>query len=802
MLKINKILSKKIKFPLSLRGAKRRSNLNKGFSLIELMVAVAILAMAIFGIFHAYSAGFMGMADARDRTVATNYAREAMEDIKNKDFDQIITQSRNYINGTKYEREVIVQPSTNLKKVTTKVYWKDRNGTWKTVETDMVIYFIETTAGDATRIMLYASPYDVLILENEGDTPTAVNKSTITAVIKDAIGNTVVDWDKEITFLLTTGSGSLSSDAISPDNFVNGKAIITFTSSTAEGEEIITASTEGLTPDSVTINVYNPGVPVKINLTADPYSMSPSIGTTSEITATIVDAGGNRVDDATNEINFSRTGPGTLSTPTTTVGGIATINLASNGTPGTITVTASAASADGLEPGVVVVLTGGYIALSASPIEVPKGEESVITVTIKDVNGLPINYDGAIDLVMVGNGGGLGTLFPDPVDFDGSTSSKEVTFTATYEGTVEIVATDTNEILTSDTLILTVIEELTPHHIIVYGMPLSIPVGGTETSLITAKVMTEGNVIITSYNKLITFTTTVGHFYDGSKEIASTDLGVTYEDGVATVELYSSDIPETAEITVSSTVSVEPEHIITGSTEVGFYIGPDHIMLSAEPQNISVGGQTCIVTVKMVDYKGTVISDYNEDIGFSISPWPTTIKFLKATTAFLTQKFKKGITTVILKSGAIAGTAVIVAYSGDLFASLNIPVGISLDLANNIVFNFNEGISTVSFDIDVQGADLLLEEMQVSWDSLVNDTLNKIEIKTPSETGPVITVFDGDLTTPALSGELINFEEVTLSEGTSNVKMYFNVDMSGKTITVIFNPYSGNYSVPVPVPEI
>jgi len=42
----------------------------KGFSLIELMVAVAILAMAIFGIFHAYSVGFMGMADARERTVA------------------------------------------------------------------------------------------------------------------------------------------------------------------------------------------------------------------------------------------------------------------------------------------------------------------------------------------------------------------------------------------------------------------------------------------------------------------------------------------------------------------------------------------------------------------------------------------------------------------------------------------------------------------------------------------------------------------------------------------------------------
>ena len=60
-----------------------------GFSLIELMVAVAILAIAIFGIFHAYSVGFMGMADARDRTVATNYARKEMENLKNMSFNSL-----------------------------------------------------------------------------------------------------------------------------------------------------------------------------------------------------------------------------------------------------------------------------------------------------------------------------------------------------------------------------------------------------------------------------------------------------------------------------------------------------------------------------------------------------------------------------------------------------------------------------------------------------------------------------------------------------------------------------------------
>ena len=75
MLKINKILSK------------------KGFSLIELMVAVVILAIAILGIFLAFSNAWMGMANARDRTEATNYAREAMEDVKNMDFDMVTNEN-------------------------------------------------------------------------------------------------------------------------------------------------------------------------------------------------------------------------------------------------------------------------------------------------------------------------------------------------------------------------------------------------------------------------------------------------------------------------------------------------------------------------------------------------------------------------------------------------------------------------------------------------------------------------------------------------------------------------------------
>ena len=116
MLKIKRILSK------------------KGFSLIELMVAVAILAMAIFGIFHAYSAGFMGMADARDRTVATNYAQEKMEDIKNipfSDIDNYIIKNNGSIEEisgkifTIYIESEAYEGNDDLKKITTRVSWDE-----------------------------------------------------------------------------------------------------------------------------------------------------------------------------------------------------------------------------------------------------------------------------------------------------------------------------------------------------------------------------------------------------------------------------------------------------------------------------------------------------------------------------------------------------------------------------------------------------------------------------------------------------------------------------------------------------
>ncbi len=202
----------------------------KGFSLIELMVAVVILAMVVFGIFLAFSTGFRGMADARDRTVATNYAREAMEDIKNMDFEKIATTTRSVTDGNrKYRIDVnLIEASDTFKKVYTVVSWKDRNGETKTVDSSLTVNFTEVFASDAAKIVLFADSYSII-----NDPLSEYSSTDIIAVIKDINGNTISDWEEgDVTFEIISSAplfgeftGGLS---IIDAPTVEGRASITF----------------------------------------------------------------------------------------------------------------------------------------------------------------------------------------------------------------------------------------------------------------------------------------------------------------------------------------------------------------------------------------------------------------------------------------------------------------------------------------------------------------------------------------------------------------------------------------------
>ncbi|MBA7596940.1 hypothetical protein ES703_03934 [subsurface metagenome] len=801
----------------------KKRNIQKGFSLIELMIAAAILVIALLGIFHAYSVGFMGMADARDRTVATNYAREAMEDIKNMDFELITNENLStaeIIDGKFNKVVTVVDEHDNLKKITTLFYWNNRNGKTINVETTMYINETQFNPGEAAKIILYANPYYTVV-------PSAGTTNLI-AVIKDINGNTKIDWSGGDIHFSILGNGysdfpkngvgsylgylgdssGTNNISITPNN---GVAETTFTASlidevAQEGNVIIEASVElpdvSTVSDTVTITVTLNVV--RIELTANPMSIDADGVSTSTITAALKNSAGSTVTDATNNITFNISGEGTFvdseggALPNTTTitpsNGVSTIFVKSiNDTPGVATVTASSAGL--LSDTIDIITTGGphSISVSVNPDSIYMDGTAEVIVIIRDIKGVAVDFTGTINLnVVTETSNGDGNFNPVSVIFDGTTSAETAIFTPTAIGNATIRASDAFEVLTEGDANITISDVLVADHITVSAIPQNIEVGGTETSNITAQVKTEDNIIVSTYVEPITFETTLGNFSNGIGSITLTIDNLDYENGIANVELFPPDTVGEATITVSS------GGLTSGSVEVGFYSSAHHIELIASPQKMLVNGDTCTITATIVDESGTQIFNYNEDITFTIlEGWPSNAKFTLTNTSSLTQTVINGAASVELTSQSKAGTVKFEASSFNgteyIFGYLNMPVGITLELATPPNITYNSGTYQVSFDIDVQGAELNLEEMQVSWD-----------IVDPQKTLTSVTIEGVEVySNSASNGTTIDINDTILSTSTSTINLYFETDITEilpLEITVIFNPNSGDYSVPVEVP--
>ena len=102
---------------------------NKGFSLVEILVAITILSVGLLGT-AALTAGIIRGNQASNRvTTATTLAKDKMEDIKRLGYSNAVSETRAFLSYPydKYEREVTVvedNPSIGMKKVTVTVYWE------------------------------------------------------------------------------------------------------------------------------------------------------------------------------------------------------------------------------------------------------------------------------------------------------------------------------------------------------------------------------------------------------------------------------------------------------------------------------------------------------------------------------------------------------------------------------------------------------------------------------------------------------------------------------------------------------
>jgi len=794
MLKINKILSKKIKFLLSLRGAKQRSN-RKGFSLIELMIAVVILAMVIFGIFLAFTTGFQGMADARDRTEAVNYIQKTLEEYKNTAFNKIQDKPMSLIEGTKFSNGSIVinisEPGeeTRLKKIITQVRWPDRpdrNGNIKIKieEASTLIYATEKTGEllSASEIVFYASPYFRILPNTSTD---------LFAEIHDANGNIVTNKVYTVNFAILSGNELGYLDSAS-DNTIKGIASVKYYSNVdaADGSVSIQASAD--LDDDGADDVFDT-ITITISTGAEgiilvPATNSSLAGTSVDVDLYVVDAsfnyeldGGSHIIPYNGEITLSASsipvGIGTLSTTTiTATDGRASFTLNSNGTAGAVEIIASAPDLDlGYTK---VIFTGGAESIKLTPLSgsIYEGESIRITITILDENKNSTPFTGFISITS-DNGGSFNP--ESPIEFD-NVSFKTVDFSYNV-ATEEIEITATGDGLTSsNSIYIDVLESLTPSYIELSAIPSSVEADGSDYSFITATVYDDSDPaeVVTNYTTPITFSISggAGYFLDGVTKVYTVD--VTPSKGQAYINLYS-DSSGTATVTATS------GGLTQDSINITFYLPASYIFLTTNSNPVVANGEDyAVITATVYDSSipANIVTNYLYDITFFVSG----VGYLGDVNPIAPTN---GIAQTNLYSNLV-GTATVDAFSDDLSQSLRLEADEievnfiasqdpEIQLLENTISAYS-GKTIITFEVEVTNANLLLDIIEISWSDTAAK-LNKIEIACPTGEMNYEEIYNGSAPYP---GTTINAISKTLLMGKSMFKLTFDNNMNNEKINI------------------
>lgn len=756
----------------------------KGFSLIELMVAVAILALVAMGLFQAFTAAFQSMNDSRDRTVAINYAQQILENYKNTPFEKITTPFPGEFEGTKFSHNVFVTQSINdLKKVFVEISWLDRNSNYKSITAETKIYdsrSIAEAGATPAGIVIYADRYNLLPGTDNRAVP-----SHIYAEIIDKNGDIIIDWkDSNVGFNIESvidfnGEpvedifylGNLRDFSVNP---VNGVADTYFDQYTGEEREGFVKINATLTVgeielyDVLNIKVTNDAVAIVLESDKDMVSTEGGVDGIATLTATIVDAVGDVVETG-REISFNIfSGPGSLSDFAPNNGdGIATISLIAGDTPGTAVIIATSSSL--LEPGAVEIK---IVNPGMNDIFVEAAYQSIVQQGSTEIIAYLTNYLGEpVSGETINFETDLGSLSDENTTTDVS-GEAGTTLTMNYAGSATVIASweAADGTIVSDTVSVL----CRNHSLYVTANPLTIAEGNSTT--ITAELTNADGYLVEGEN--INFI-----IKDGNGNLSS-NSGTTNELGVTSVTL-NIDIAGTTTVEANwqgdSTVVLDFVEVICTSAPIY------QVNLTADKTTISVG--------ETLDIKATVTENGNPvsgiEVEFSLDDY-SNARIDGSDSPVIKTTDGNGETTVVLSNLTAGDSVTVTAEAGGDSGIINISCEappIAIELINNSQEHGTgkDGKKQVYFNINVLNSSIDLEQMIISWVPNGNEKLSELWIgdtqvyynSSGAENGTTITF--NQLNNPTYY--ILNKDE------SYEIKMIFDKDVKKKDWTIAFiNP--------------
>ena len=217
--------------------------------------------------------------------------------------------------------------------------------------------------------------------------------------------------------------------------------------------------------------------------------------------------------------------------------------------------------------------------------------------------------------------------------------------------------------------------------------------------------------------------------------------------------------------------------------------------MTANPENIFVGGQTCTLTAKVVDDSEVTYSDYNGQVRFIITGDTDSVNY---DTSDIDASL--GIATLDLTSTNDTGTIHITAETLDLdgeqvhtLSSITVDINvISIEVVENSIYYYDNN-KIVKFNINLEGPEIILNDMKIEWGSSPTK-LKKIEIKSPSTDDSYDPIIDvGNVSGPYTESDI----NTNLLPGESTIRLTFSKDMLNVPVTLTLYTDHGEFSVPI-----